>query len=85
MADGANSFNPDGTFTLRNTVMTPTVTVGGVPVQTVYSSVLSPQFVSEYQVGVGLAPNTPTGNAVPVQITINGITTSDQVTIAVAP
>lgn len=85
IADGANSFNPDGTFTLRQSVLTPAVTVGGVPVQTVYSSVLSPQYVSEYQVGVGLAPNTPTGNAVPVQITINGITTSGQVTIAVAP
>src|SRR5262249_19511459 len=45
MADGANSFNPDNTFTLRNTVMQPTVTVGGVQAK-VISSVLSPQFVS---------------------------------------
>ena len=85
MPDGANSYNPDGTFTLRNTVLQPTVTVGGVPVKTVYSSVLSPQFVSEYQIGVGLDPSTPTGDAIPVQITINGITTSNNVTIAVAP
>jgi uncharacterized protein (TIGR03437 family) len=84
IADGANSFNADGSFTLRNTVLVPTVTIGGVPAK-FYSSVLSPQFVSEYQIGVGLDPTTPTGNAVPVQITINGITTSDKVTIAVAP
>ena len=85
LADNANSYNPDGSFTLRSTVLTPSVTVGGVPVKTVYSSVLSPQFVSEYQIGVGLDPSTPTGDAIPVQITINGITTSNQVTIAVAP
>jgi len=85
IADGANSYSSDGSFTLRRSVLTPTVTVGGVPVQTVYASVLSPQFVSEYQVGVGLAADTPTGDAVPVQIAIDGITTSNKVTIAVAP
>ncbi|HUE04811.1 MAG TPA: hypothetical protein VMR62_34990 [Bryobacteraceae bacterium] len=84
IADGANSINPDGTTTLRNTVLTPTVTVGGVAAKFVYS-ILAPQYVSEYQVAVVLDPSTPTGNAEPVQIAINGITTSNQVTIAVAP
>ncbi len=84
ITDGANSINSDGTTTLRNTVLKPTVTVGGVAAQFVYS-ILSPQYVSEYQVAVVLDPSTPTGNAEPVQITINGITTSNTVTIAVAP
>ncbi|MGA2740561.1 MAG: choice-of-anchor tandem repeat GloVer-containing protein [Bryobacteraceae bacterium] len=69
---------------LRYTVLTPTVLIGGVPAQPIYS-VLSPQFVSEYQIGVTPAANTPTGNAVSLQIQIGGVTTSNQVTIAVAP
>jgi uncharacterized protein (TIGR03437 family) len=67
-----------------STVLTPTVLIGGVPAALVYS-VLSPQFVSEYQIGVIPAANTPTGNAVPIQIQVGGVTTTDQVTIAVAP
>jgi len=84
IADGANSYNPDGTFTLRHTALTPTVTVGGVQANVVFSG-LAPQFVGEYQIGVFLAPNTPTGDAVPVQIEMNGVTTLSNVTIAVAP
>lgn len=64
------------------TQLTPTVLIGGVPAKFVYS-VLSPQYVSEYQIGVIPDPTTPTGSAVPLQIQINGVTTSDQVTIAV--
>jgi uncharacterized protein (TIGR03437 family) len=60
------------------------VLIGGVPAQPIYS-VLSPQFASEYQIGVTPAANTPTGNAVSLQIQIGGVTTSKQVTIAVAP
>ncbi len=72
----------DGIF--RNTLLQPTVLIGGVPAQPIYS-VLSPQFVSEYQIGVTPAANTPTGNAVSLQIQIGGVATSKQVTIAVAP
>jgi len=69
---------------LRYTVLTPTVLIGGVAATPIYS-VLSPQFVSEYQIGVTPAANTPTGDAVSLQIQIGGVTTSNQVTIAVAP
>jgi len=58
--------------------------IGGVPAQLVYS-VLAPQFVSEYQIAVLPAARTPTGDAVPIQIQIGGVTTSSQVTIAVVP
>jgi uncharacterized protein (TIGR03437 family) len=58
--------------------------IGGVPAQFVYS-VLSPQFVSEYQIGVIPDPNTPTGDAVSLQIQIGGVTTTNPVTIALAP
>jgi uncharacterized protein (TIGR03437 family) len=69
---------------LRSTLLQPTVLIGGVAAQPVYS-VLSPQFVSEYQIGVVPDPLTPIGNAVPIQIQIGGVTTTDQVTIAVVP
>jgi uncharacterized protein (TIGR03437 family) len=69
---------------LRNTVAVPEVLIGGVKAQFVYS-VLSPQFVSEYQIGVIPAPSTPPGNTESLQIVVNGVTTSDKVTIAVAP
>ena len=67
-----------------NTVLPPTVLIGGVAATPVYS-VLSPQFVSEYQIGVVPATNTPIGSAVSLQIQIGGVTTTNQVTIAVAP
>jgi uncharacterized protein (TIGR03437 family) len=60
------------------------VLIGGVEATPVYS-VLSPQFVSEYQIGVIPATNTPTGDAVSLQIEIGSVTTTSQVTIAVAP
>jgi len=66
-----------------STVLQSTVLIGGVAATPVYS-VLSPQFVSEYQVAVVPAVGTPTGSAVSLQIQIGGVTTSDQVTIAVA-
>jgi uncharacterized protein (TIGR03437 family) len=69
---------------LRYTVLTPSVLIGGVPAQPIYS-VLSPQFVSEYQIGVIPAANTPTGDAVSLQIQVGGVITTNQVTIAVAP
>jgi uncharacterized protein (TIGR03437 family) len=69
---------------IRNTVAVPEVLIGGVKAQFIYS-VLSPQFVSEYQIGVIPGPTTPTGNAESLQIVVNGVTTSDKVTIAVAP
>ena len=65
------------------TVVTPEVLVGGVPAQVVFSG-LSPLYVGVYQLNVIIAPGTPTGNAVPLQIRTDGITTTNKVTIAVS-
>ena len=70
--------------TIRNTLLQPAILIGGVPAQFVYS-VLSPQYVSEYQIGVIPDPSTPAGDAVSIQLQLGGVTTTDQVTIAVAP
>jgi uncharacterized protein (TIGR03437 family) len=69
---------------LQYAILDPLVSIGGVPAKAVYA-VLSPQFVSEYQIGVIPDPTTPTGDAVPVQLEVIFMTTTDKVTIAVAP
>lgn len=65
------------------TLQTPTVLVGGVPAQVAFSG-LSPEFPGVYQINVVVQPGTPTGNALPVQIQLNGFTTTDQLKIAVS-
>ena len=78
IADGANTGGA-----IVNTLGQPTVLIGGVPATLVYS-VLSPQYAGEYQVAAQVPPGTPTGNAVPLQIQMNGVTTLANVTIAVS-
>jgi len=78
VANGANS-----TDALRTTVTTPVVLVGGVPAQVVFSG-LSPGFVGVNQINILLAPGTPVGNKVSLQIQIGGLTSTDQVTMAVS-
>ena len=69
---------------VMNTRAQPTVLIGGVPATFVYS-VLSPQYVGLYQVGVQVPSNAPTGTSIPLQIQVNGVTTSSKITIAVSP
>ena len=76
--NGANT--PNQTL---NTQLQPVVLIGGVQAKLIYS-VLSPQYVSEYQVAVQVASGTPTGTAVPIQIQMNGVTSTSSATIAVA-
>ncbi len=73
--DGENSSDA-----LRNTVTMPKVTIGGEPAEGLFSG-LSPQFVGLNQINVTV-PQVKAG-VVPLQISIAGITTSNQVTIAV--
>jgi uncharacterized protein (TIGR03437 family) len=67
---------------LRTNTTTPSVLVGGSPVTVLFSG-LSQQFVGVNQINVQLPPGTPTGNAVPIQIQVGGLTSTSQVTIAV--
>ena len=78
IANGANSLDA-----LRNTTTTPVVLVGGMPVQVLFSG-LSPNFVGVNQINVFLPPGTPTGAQVPLQIQVGGLTSTNQVTIAVS-
>ncbi|GEM_PF-861917 len=71
--------SPLNSLTLTN----PTVLIGGVPAPVFFSGLLS-GFAGVYQVNVTVPPNVPTGNAVSLQIQMNGITTSSQLQIAVS-
>ena len=68
---------------LHKTTTTPQVLVGNVPAQVVFSG-MTPQFVGVYQINIIIQPGTPTGDKVPLQISMGGITTTNQVTIAVS-
>lgn len=72
----------DSTDALRTTVTTPTVLVGNVPAKVLFSG-LSPNFVGVNQINIVLSPGTPTGDKVPIQIQMGGLTSTAQVTIAV--
>lgn len=62
---------------------TPSVLIGGVPATVIFSG-LSPQYPGMYQVAAIIPANAQTGNAVPIQIQMNGITTSAQLEIAIS-
>jgi uncharacterized protein (TIGR03437 family) len=70
------------TGVIENTVLTPTVLIGNVPAQVLFSGLS--QFPGVYQLNVVVAAGTPTGSAVPLQIQMNGILTRNDVTIAVS-
>jgi uncharacterized protein (TIGR03437 family) len=64
---GANSLG-----TLRNTA-TPVVSIGGAPAQVTFSG-LSPQFAGVDQINVVVPSNAPTGNGLPLEIQVGGVT-----------
>jgi uncharacterized protein (TIGR03437 family) len=68
--------------TLTHTLVTPTVLVGGVRAEVQFSG-LSPDFPGVNQLNVLIPGGAPTGDAVPLQLQMGGITTTDKVTIAI--
>ena len=69
--------------TIHNTTTNPVVMVGNVQAQVVFCGIL-PGFPGVYQINIVIQAGTPTGNAIPLQITMGGITTSNSTTIAVS-
>ncbi|MGD0359447.1 MAG: glycoside hydrolase family 3 C-terminal domain-containing protein [Bryobacteraceae bacterium] len=69
--------------TLSTTTTNPTVTIGNVPAQVLWSG-LAPGSVGEYQVNVFVPANTPTGDAQPLVLSIGGAQ-SNAVLIPVQP
>lgn len=76
VADGANSLDH-----LRNAVTPPMVLVGGMSAQVLFAG-LSPQFVGVNQLNI-VIPNVAPGDSIPLQIQVGGITSPDNITIAV--
>jgi len=77
MPDGAPSSDQ-----VRNTVLKPTVVIGGVAATVTFSG-LSPQFVGINQINVTIAGGTPTGNAIALQIQVDGVASSNGTTVAI--
>jgi len=77
VADGSDSSD-----TLRTTVTTPVVLIGGVAAAVGFSG-LSPDFVGVNQLNVTVPAGVASGNAVPLQIKVGGITTSALATLAI--
>jgi uncharacterized protein (TIGR03437 family) len=67
---------------LSNTVATPTVLLGNVQAEVQFSG-LAPQFVGVNQLNVQVPPGVAAGSTVPLQIKVNGFTTTNQVVVAI--
>jgi uncharacterized protein (TIGR03437 family) len=74
------SGQPAGNALVNTTVM-PTATIGGQPAVVLFAG-LAPGFVGLYQVNVTVPSSAPSGNAVPLVLTINGAA-SNTVTMAI--
>jgi len=72
---------PSPSNPLAATIAPPTVTIGAIQVTPVFSG-LSPGFVGLYQVNLQIPPDAPSGDAVPVVLTIGGVK-SNTATIAI--
>jgi uncharacterized protein (TIGR03437 family) len=68
--------------TVRNTTTMPEVLIGGVVVRPAFSG-LTGEFPGVNQLNVVVPESVTPGNTVPLQLRVGGITTTDQVTIAI--
>jgi uncharacterized protein (TIGR03437 family) len=71
----------DSLDALRTTVLTPTALIQNVNCQLFFSG-LTPQYPGVYQLNIGV-PQVPAGDAVPLQVQVNGITSPATATIAI--
>jgi|SRR5579871_748532 len=79
--DGAPATDSKGNFVESDTVTKPVIMVGNTQANVLFSGLT--QYPSIYQVNIKLASGTPTGDAVPIQIQLNGVTTTNLLKIAV--
>jgi uncharacterized protein (TIGR03437 family) len=77
VANGHNSLDQT-----RWTTTAPAVLIGGVSVR-VHFSGMSPEFVGVNQINIEIDREVPKGGAVPLQLQVGGITSTDQVTLAI--
>ena len=68
---------------IRRTTTVPAVLFGGAAAPQVDFSGLTPQFPGVNQLNVKIPANAPVGNSVPLQLQMGGITSTNQVTIAI--
>jgi len=89
LCTGLGAVNPSGVNgaasldALRTATTMPTVLIGGKAATMVWAG-MSPQFVGVNQINVAVPTGTPTGDAVSLQLSLGGVTTTASVTIAVS-
>ena len=79
--NGAPATDAKGNFVESDTTTKPVVMVGGIPANVLFSGLT--QYPSIYQINLTMAAGTQIGDAVPIQILMNNVTTTDQFKIAV--
>ena len=67
---------------LAHTLATPSVLFGGVAGEVSFSG-LAPQFVGVNQLNVQVPASVTPGSAIPLQIQVNGFTSTNQVVVAI--
>lgn len=78
LADGANSRDKT-----RSVTTPPVVLVNGMSAQLLFAG-LSPDFVGVYQVNAFVPEAAGSGDALPLQLSVGGVTSPDSVTMAIA-
>jgi len=75
---------------ISKTIRTPTVTIGDVPAQVVFSGLVGRDsngkplgYVGVYQINVIVSPGTPVGDAVQLKVSLDGVTTTAAVSVAI--
>ena len=79
--NGAPATDAKGNFVESDTTTKPVVMVGGIQANVLFSGLT--QYPSIYQINLTMAAGTQIGDAVPIQIQMNNVTTTDQFKIAV--
>jgi uncharacterized protein (TIGR03437 family) len=82
-ATGFGDLNPAGSDGLRHLALPVTATIGGVAAQVVYAGEAPGYTFGLQQINVLIPLDAPTGTAVPIQLTVDNVTTPSGVTIAI--
>jgi uncharacterized protein (TIGR03437 family) len=82
-ATGFGDLNPAGADGLRHLALPVTASIGGVAAQVVYAGEAPGYTFGLQQINILIPLDAPTGAAVPIQLTIDNVTTPSGVTIAI--
>ena len=80
---GFGTLNPPGSDGLRHLALPVTATIGGIPATVLYAGEAPGFTTGLQQINVQIPANAPAGPAVPLQLTVGGVSTPVGVTLAI--